>query len=260
MLAKLTAAGFEVHAWNNAAVLLRHALPTCEAEIEAALAPLTISMADLIAGGGGLSSVAGQLRKKFNALHWRKGRFEIWCRAYDTTKKKAKTELRRFKKPIHEIDHTKSFVDQVTSGKSHLIGLEIEWNSKDSVFYRDLSNLKFLYDEQLISLGVIVTRGKSLQRALPGLVKAFAKKYGIASIKDIHSRSLYDISKKAEKAIAKKIAAGANFEDAWSQQFVQSKFGTTTTHAGKLMKQIERGAGGLMPLVLIGIPARAVTV
>ena len=49
--------------------------------------------------------------------------------------------------------------------------LEIEWNNKDPFFDRDLENFQRLHALGAISLGVLVTRGASLQAALPGIVR-----------------------------------------------------------------------------------------
>ncbi len=43
------------------------------------------------------------------------------------------------------------------------IALEIEWNNKDPFFDRDLNNFRLLFDLQVISVGIIVTRCDELQ-------------------------------------------------------------------------------------------------
>lgn len=269
MLAKLRDKGFEIEQWNHADVILQHVLSGCEREVEEALLGLKITMSDLIEGGGGLSSIVDRLRSKLEGLKWHKKRILVISRALDVTKKpkkpkKAKKEsapikevkeesalIKEVEKPVHEIDHTKNF-------GGALVGLEIEWNSKDSVFYRDLSNLGFLYMERLLTLAIIITRGESLQEALPGFIKKFAQDEGIKSVQDIREKNLYKISDKAAKKINKLVKTGLDFSDVWAKQFVQSKFGTTTTHVGKLKKQIDRGVGGLLPIILIGIPRSVV--
>jgi hypothetical protein len=255
MFASLLAKGYEVRSWNHADLIMTGPLAACEKDVEAALAGVAIKMTDLIKGGGGLTSVVGNLRKAFEANGWKKKRILVSSVAYDVTTKSRKLPrpYKEVDKPIHEIDHTKTYGNE-------LVGLEIEWNSKDSVFYRDLSNISFLHAEQLLSLAVIVTRGSSLQNALPKLVQQFATKYNVTSVADIKKRKLYEISAKASAKINARVSAGAAFQDVWPSQFVQSKFGSTTTHAGKLIPQIDRGAAGLLPVVLIGIPDSVVLV
>ena len=62
-----------------------------------------------------------------------------------------------------------------------VIALEIEWNNKDPFFDRDLENFKRLHAEGAISVGVIVTRGASLQDEMVGLVRRFADERQVTS-------------------------------------------------------------------------------
>jgi hypothetical protein len=57
--------------------------------------------------------------------------------------------------PTHKVDCFK--------GK---IALEMEWNSKDPFFDRDLNNFRLLFDLQVIDAGVVVTRTTALQAVL----------------------------------------------------------------------------------------------
>ncbi|WP_436212365.1 BglII/BstYI family type II restriction endonuclease [Bradyrhizobium sp. LjRoot220] len=53
-----------------------------------------------------------------------------------------------------------------------MLALEIEWNNKDPFFDRDLENFKRLHADGAISLGIIVTRGSTLQSSMKRLVRA----------------------------------------------------------------------------------------
>lgn len=57
----------------------------------------------------------------------------------------------------HEVDHVRTFPD------SRVVALEIEWNNKGSFFDRELENFKRLHAGGAISVGVIITRGETLQ-------------------------------------------------------------------------------------------------
>ena len=74
----------------------------------------------------------------------------------------------RSESPTHQIDCFKNRV-----------ALEIEWNNKDPFFDRDLENFKRLHAEGAISVGIIITRGSSLQAGLWDLVRRFAKERNI---------------------------------------------------------------------------------
>jgi hypothetical protein len=56
------------------------------------------------------------------------------------------------------------------------IATEVEWNSKDSVFARDLNAFRLLHELQAISVGVLITRMDELQKLFSSL--GVGKKYG----------------------------------------------------------------------------------
>ncbi|MEI9916285.1 MAG: BglII/BstYI family type II restriction endonuclease [Methylovirgula sp.] len=72
----------------------------------------------------------------------------------------------------HEVDHIARFA-------AGLLALEIEWNNKDPFFDRDLENYKRLHADGAISLGILVTRGVSLQDEMRSMVLRFATEKNI---------------------------------------------------------------------------------
>ena len=70
--------------------------------------------------------------------------------------------------PTHKVDCFKNRV-----------AVEIEWNNKDPFFDRDLENFKRLHADGAISVGVIVTRGRSLHDNMVELVRRFLVEHGM---------------------------------------------------------------------------------
>nr|WP_257010347.1 BglII/BstYI family type II restriction endonuclease [Burkholderia ubonensis] len=66
-----------------------------------------------------------------------------------------------------------------------MIACEIEWNNKDPFFDRDLENFKRLHAEGAISVGILITRGKSLQDFLWNAVYRFTDDRKIESYEDL---------------------------------------------------------------------------
>ena len=133
--------------------------------------------------------------------------------------------------------------------------------NKDPFFDRDLENFKRLHADGGISLGVVITRGASLQDAMRSLVRRFADETKIDSHNDMERiglnptrRQIAEVKKRVERA-----RNPIPFRDAWVDHFVSDKFGTATTHWSKLDERIQRGVGNPCPLVLIGLPASIVT-
>jgi hypothetical protein len=139
-----------------------------------------------------------------------------------------------------------------------VIALEIEWNNKDPFFDRDLENFKRLHAEGAISVGIIVTRGESLQDEMVANVRKFAQERQLRSLDDLRALPL-NPTKRQREDVERRLERGAEFADAWAASFVQDKFGAATTHWRKLVDRIRRGVGNPCPLLLIGLPNSLVT-
>ena len=147
----------------------------------------------------------------------------------------------------HEIDH-------VRRTENGAIALEIEWNNKDPFFDRDLENFQRLHSEGAISIGIIVTRGHTLQEQMVQIVATCAENHGVTGFDDLGQFDLTPTP--LQRGMVR--AEGDGFVEEWSRRFVQDKFGSATTHWNKLIERIDRGVGNPCPLVLIGIPASSI--
>lgn len=242
MFSKLKKAGFQIRALHHAEAILRCDLREAITDIEAALSALKIPVDELVKGGGGEGQMTQRLRKYLSErCGWGKHTFEI-RKIVDGEERELLT---------HEIDHVKSF-------KGGTCALEIEWNNKDPFFDRDLENFKRLHADGVISVGGIITRGASLQEAMPDLVEAFAVREGIDSAEKLSA--LYTPTPRQKELISKHAASRGSFAKGWAHAFVSDKFGEATTHWRKLEERINRGVGNPCPLLIIGIPVGVVEV
>lgn len=236
-LSDLERAGFDVQAENHAKAILIKDFPVPLGELCATLTAVRIADVELIRGGGGEASFTQRLRRSLTELDWVKRNIVI-----------RKTVDGRERAVIsHEIDH----VRRTDNGA---IALEIEWNNKDPFLDRDLENFQRLHSEGAISVGVIVTRGKSLQDNLVSIVTACAVNYGVQGFEDLRTFGLRPTDR--QRRLVK--ATGDGFTIEWARRFVQDKFGSATTHWDKLQERIERGVGNPCPLLMIGIPAGSI--
>jgi len=243
-LSALKAKGFEVVFHAHAQAILGVDFPAVLSELEDVLLALTIPIEEIIASGGGEAKATQRLRRALAAKGWSKVKFEI-----------NKTINGRPRESIsHEVDHVRQFDDK-------MVALEIEWNNKDPFFDRDLENFKRLHAEGAISVGVIVTRGETLQNQMEALVSRFVAERQISSFEDLEKYG-YSPTPKQKNAIAARIGRPKDpvaFSDAFVAKFVSDKFGQATTHWKKLEARIDRGVGNPCPLLLIGLPAGIVT-
>lgn len=237
MLDQLRTRGYEIESYSHAPAILSADFPTALKELETALSDFTIPITEIVGSGGGETPGTQRLRNRLRNLGWDKGVFTI-------------------EKTINGVPHesTTHEIDHVRRHQNGVVVLEIEWNNKDPFFDRDLENFKRLHAEGAISMGIIITRGASLQERMLNLVRDFARDR-ITSKEALEMlgyrptrRQLREIEKRTRRQIP------LEFSDAWAEQYVSDKYGAATTHWRKLKQRIDRGVGHPCPLVLIGIP------
>lgn len=241
MLESLVDKGFQVQFLSHALAILSADFPDVLTELEGALGRLTIPIEEIVGSGGGVTKGTQRLRNDLESIGWHKA---VWTieRTINGVARESKS---------HEVDHVRTFPNGV-------IALEIEWNNKDPFFDRDLENFKRYHAEGIISAGIIVTRGTSLQDEMTNLVRRFAEESGFTSSADLAKIGLNPTIRQ-RKTVDDRVARGIPFPEAWSGPFVADKFGAATTHWRKLEDRVRRGVGNPCPLVLIGMPASIVT-
>ena len=234
----LAAAGFDIHAVNHARAVLTKDFPGPLNELCGVLLGLRLTDVEMIRGGGGEAGSTQRLRRALSKCGWPK-RNVIISKTVDG-EKRASTS--------HEIDH-------VRRTEAGAIALEIEWNNKDPFFDRDLENFQRLHSEGVISVGAIVTRGRSMNESLYDIVLVCAIAHAIQDFDDLAAIFGLDPTRRQRKMVK---ATGKDFPRAWARMFVRDKFGSATTHWDKLQERIKRGVGNPCPLLLIGLPAACV--
>ena len=160
-LSDLEGAGFNVQTVNHALAILTSDFSSPLEELCAALLSFRIADVELIKGGGGEANSTQRLRRSLTEREWVKQNIVI-RKTVDDVERAAIS---------HEIDH----VRRTDNGS---IALEIEWNNKDPFFDRDLENFQRLHSEGAISVGIIVTRGRSLQNSVVHIVTTCAISHG----------------------------------------------------------------------------------
>jgi hypothetical protein len=122
------------------------------------LGDFKLRQSDVIAAGGRKSNISDNFDAAFTARGW-KERQVAYKMSIDDDVRESST---------HKIDCFKNRT-----------GLEIEWNSKDQTFVRDLNTFRILFDMQILDVGVIVTRADHLQEIFASL--RIGGKYGAST-------------------------------------------------------------------------------
>lgn len=241
MFESLIAEGFQIEFHSHAEAILSVDFPEVAQQLEDILIGSTIPIEEIIGSGGGETKGTQRLRRALHDHGWRKHKFEIQ-RTIDGVPRESIS---------HEVDHIKRFAAGV-------VALEIEWNNKDPFFDRDLENYKRLHADGAVSLGILITRGISLQDEMRSMVLRFATEKKLGSVADLERIGLHPTPRQL-KEYARRHRGETTFAEAWAAAFVQDKFGAATTHWRKLEDRVQRGVGNPCPLLLIGLPASLVT-
>lgn len=165
--------GYVYGVTRYADLILREAFPERFEQLVSTLDEYTISVDELLRGGGSRATHTARFDDTLAKHGWGKRNISI-SRLIDG-------------KPLHvtrghEID---MFAEASATDAYPGIGVEMEWNNKDPFYDRDLLNFQALHHEGALAVGVIVTRGPELQRIIGPTVqtsaKAGSKKYGMSS-------------------------------------------------------------------------------
>ncbi|TMV11700.1 BglII/BstYI family type II restriction endonuclease [Arenibacterium halophilum] len=237
MLEPLCQAGFDVLAKNHAEAILAHDFPGELAELIEVLTEFRIDIGEIIAGGGGEASFTQRLRRALTARAWPKHVFVVQT-IVDGVEREAIS---------HEIDH-------VRVAENGTLALEIEWNNKDPFYDRDLENFQRLHAQGAVSLGLIVTRGSRMQDAFHTRIAARLVADGVETDADLERYGIVERTAAQRRSVAALMEKGMPFAEAFTRNFVSSKFGQATTHWDKLRARVDRGVGNPCPLLLIGLP------
>lgn len=241
MFENLDGLGFDLKYTFHADAILSNHFAEATAELDDIIGETRLPITEIIGGGGGEAKVTQRLRRGLSGHGWVKTKFHVKKRINDDVTYATS----------HEVDHVKTF-------ERGTIALEIEWNNKDPFFDRDLENFSRLHADGAISLGIIVTRGRSLQDNIEDLIARYAAEHGIESAEDLRRLGIVRTQRQSD-ALEKRVAAGERpFPEIWAALFIADKFGAATTHWAKLEDRLNRGVGNPCPFVAIGLPASIV--
>jgi Restriction endonuclease BglII len=249
MFEALRKKGYQIEFVSHALAILEIDFPDAAAELEEVILHQSVPIEEIVGSGGGETKGTQRLRNGLTAKKWVKETFTI--------KKTINDEPRE--SISHKVDHVRIF--DRPDGRRYRIALEIEWNNKDPFFDRDLENFKRLHSEGGISVGLIVTRGTSLQESMQTLVRRWVDEKCIDSFEKLAELGIAQTARQKREVLRRveRLLKPVAFAEAWTSHFVSDKFGAATTHWRKLEDRIKRGVGNPCPLVLIGLPASIVT-
>ena len=207
---------YEFYNYNHAIEILKGSFAEERGEVQDALLDFEMNIADIKCLGGNKSPIPKKFDKYLFAKNWKEvkivGSLNVNIVARGSRNGRYSVKPDKIL-PDYIDGHNIDFVKK-------RVALDIEWNSKDQTFDRDLLAMRTYYECDLISVGIILTRTEELNEVFNELY--FKKKDG----------KYYPVSQ---------------------------KYGSSTTWIGKLLPRLESRRNGGCPILAIGIRNNCVT-
>lgn len=227
---------YEVYSYRNAAAILCETRKEDFEDLLKALRAFKITKKMIRTAGGNESEIPKLFSGTLRPLGWYETVVQgdllvklIWREQVGIVKRGKKEgnpilgqKTREFRREKyldgHKIDYVKNRV-----------AFDLEWNSKDQTFDRDLYAFRAFFECGVIDAAVLVTRSKSLDPVFRSLGQAL-KKDGVTP----------------------------DFKSPGVPRLTHEKYGASTTWVGKLLYRLNAGRNGGCPVLVIGITPKCV--
>lgn len=170
---------YEFFDYGHALEILHGSFPEEWEEIQEALRQLKLTIDDISKAGGNESPIPKKFDDVLYPFGWREIRIsgDLVVKKYprQTTQRRG-----RFSEEPFEVETVKGYIDgHNIDFLKNKVAFDLEWNSKDQTFDRDLLAMRTYFDCGLIDVGVIVTRAEELNEIFKDL--GLMAKYGAST-------------------------------------------------------------------------------
>lgn len=223
---------YEIYSYRSAAVILSETHPAEFAELVDALRGFTITTEIIRKAGGNESEVPKLLSAALRPRGWHEtivqGDLLVKLRWRAQKMKDGRPVITRGGKPVLEAQQRELLREKFLDGHKidyvkGRVAFDLEWNSKDQTFDRDLYAFSAFAECGVIDAAVLVTRSAELDPVFRALGPALTR----------------------EGKIEKK----RNGEE----RLTREKYGASTTWMGKLLYRLNAGRNGGCPVLALGI-------
>jgi hypothetical protein len=228
---------YEVYSYRNAATILRETRSTEFDDLLTALREFNITTKMIRTAGGNESEIPKLISNILRPKNWYETIVQgdllvkqSWRQQVGIVQKGKKQGMPVFETRSSFLTRTKYLDGHKIDYVKGRVAFDLEWNSKDQTFDRDLYAFASFFQTGVIDVGVLLTRSESLNEVFRSLGQAL-KKDGITP--DVTS------SGKPRLTIA--------------------KYGASTTWMGKLLYRLNAGRNGGCPVLVLGITPRCIS-
>ena len=222
---------YEIYSYRSAATILAESHPNEFDDLCDALRRFTITTEMIRRAGGNESEIPKLLSAVLRPKDWRetivRGDLHVEMLSKEQVgitrggkpkfEKRKRTLVRERYLDGHKIDYVKGRV-----------AFDLEWNSKDQTFDRDLYAFSAFAQTGVIDVGVLVTRGNAMTEFIRSLGPALTKAGAIERTRSGEVRP------------------------------TAAKYGASTTWMGKLLYRLNAGRNGACPVLVVGITPNCV--
>ena len=211
---------YEFYSYNHALEILTQAFPSEWANLEDCLRRLSITTDDLREAGGNETNIPKKFDDALYPYGWREIRIsgDLHIKFFP----RQAEQRGRFSSTPYEEKIIQGYIDghniDFLKGR---VAFDLEWNSKDQTFDRDLLAMRTYYDCYIVSVGVIITRAQELNDVF---------------------KTIYDYDTKS---------------GTWKP--ILRKYGASTTWMGKLTSRLDSRRNGGCPILAVGIRKKCIT-
>lgn len=223
---------YDVYSYRHAAAIMKTSFPDELNEIEQALLDFKITTKDIAMPGGNESVIPKQFSTALRLKNWYETRVQgdLVIRVFEQSEEVLDNgKLKKHKTPEKPAIIVENYIDghKIDYVKGR-VALDMEWNSKDQTYDRDLYAFRMFHECGIISVASLITRSEKLNPVFD--VTPLLKKDGTA---DLYSDG--------------------------SPKLCKQKYGASTTWMGKLLYRLNAGRHGGCPVLIFGIRPDVIT-
>lgn len=170
---------YEFFDYGHALEILHESFPKEWEEIQDALRQLKLTVPDISIAGGNESPIPKKFDEVLYPFGWREIRIsgDLIVKKYP---RRAVQRRGRFADEPFETETIQGYIDgHNIDFLKNKVAFDLEWNSKDQTFDRDLLAMRTYFDCGLIDVGVIVTRSEDLNEIFKDI--GIMAKYGAST-------------------------------------------------------------------------------
>jgi CRISPR-associated protein Csd2 len=215
---------YDVYSYRHAAAILSSSRKSEFEDLQETLTSFRMTKDQIIRAGGNESEIPKIFSKSLRPKSWFETRLTGNLVVTLTVHEEKESGKKIVKTVRKETIERKNFldghkIDYLKNG----VAFDLEWNSKDQTFDRDLYAFRAFADCGLISAAVLVTRSAKLNPVFKSLGQALTR------------------------------SGKPDFDKSGNPRLVGSKYGASTTWMGKLIYRLNAGRNGSCPVLALGM-------